>query len=413
MLAALLLAGCAADRPDRIVLVVIDTLRDDHVGGTAPPTPHLDALVARGQRLPGALASFHQTTMSMGSLFTGRTPSLERAAGVAPAWNGETWCGLERLRTGPDSLCVPEEITTLAESLAAVGYHAIGVASNPLMFDPAGYSQGFDRWIEVGKSTGSDGAIDIYHWEGRTWSQVRIALEGVLADAPSKDVFLYVHLMDAHDYERRQETYAESVRRADTAMGELVAVLEAWTGLEDTLLVVTSDHGERFLDEHHVVRGKRQHFGDPSFEEHLRVPLILVPRLFADPPTVPLRSDDVTRLIARVAGAEGAPPDLAAGELFVSEASYRTYRDGRFKSFDPRNQGALVLVDLAEDPRERRDVAHLHPEVVSRHRARTTVLGDALSATRESGKELSADERARLESLGYLEPDAQPQQEPR
>jgi arylsulfatase A-like enzyme len=403
---AALLLGCqTTERPARIVLVVIDTLRDDHVGGTT--TPQLDALAARGKRLPGALASFHQTTMSMAALFTGRTPSLERAGGV-PLWNGQTWCGLGRLRTTPESRCVPAEATTLAEALGAVGYYGIGVASNPLMFDPSGYSQGFDRWVEVGRSPAAAAAP--YAWSDRSWPKVRSALQGVLAEAPTTDVFLYVHLMEVHDFELRGATYAASVGAADTAVGELVALLEAWAGLQDTLLVVTSDHGERLREDVHVLRGKRAHFGDPSFEELLRVPLIVVPRLFETPPAAPLRSDDVNRLVARLAGAEAVAPDLAAGELFLGEHTYRTYRDGRFKSFDPRAGGPLVLLDLAEDPRERRDVAPLHPEVVARHRARTAVLVEALAAADVAASgALSDDERARLESLGYLTPDAEAQ----
>ena len=66
-------------RPQRVILIVIDTLRSDHVScyGSASATPAIDAIAARGQRFTRATSSFHQTSMSMGAMFTGRTPSIE------------------------------------------------------------------------------------------------------------------------------------------------------------------------------------------------------------------------------------------------------------------------------------------------------------------------------------------------
>jgi len=65
--------------PQRIILVLIDTLRRDHLScyGSKVRTPHIDAVARRGQIFVNAYSSFHQTSMSMASLFTGRTPSLE------------------------------------------------------------------------------------------------------------------------------------------------------------------------------------------------------------------------------------------------------------------------------------------------------------------------------------------------
>jgi len=90
-------------RPERIVLLVVDTLRRDHVGayGGRVATPNMDRLAERGQRFPDAWSSFHQTTMSMASLFTGRTPSLEQSGQrERVAWTGRTWCGLLRAAEG-------------------------------------------------------------------------------------------------------------------------------------------------------------------------------------------------------------------------------------------------------------------------------------------------------------------------
>ena len=85
----LILSGCNASEPEpappeRIFLFVVDTLRRDHVSayGARASTPNMDALAARGVRIDNAFAAYHQTTMSMAALFTGRTPALEKASSL-------------------------------------------------------------------------------------------------------------------------------------------------------------------------------------------------------------------------------------------------------------------------------------------------------------------------------------------
>ncbi len=140
--------------PARIILIVIDTLRRDVVsayGGDAS-TPHIDSLAQRGQLFTGAMASFHQTTMSMASLFTGRTPSIESADPSSTlSWNGDTWCGMARFADADrDAACIPEAVPTLAERMREAGYWTIGVTSNQFLYEPGGFSRGFDDWVEVG-----------------------------------------------------------------------------------------------------------------------------------------------------------------------------------------------------------------------------------------------------------------------
>ena len=60
------------DPPERIILIVVDTLRRDHVSVYGPrvSTPQIDALAKRGQVFSDLTAAYHQTTMSMAGLFT-------------------------------------------------------------------------------------------------------------------------------------------------------------------------------------------------------------------------------------------------------------------------------------------------------------------------------------------------------
>ena len=68
----LVLSACSQPPTDRIVLILVDTLRPDALScyGGPRPTPNIDSLAARGQLLTNAVGSFHQTTMSMGAMFT-------------------------------------------------------------------------------------------------------------------------------------------------------------------------------------------------------------------------------------------------------------------------------------------------------------------------------------------------------
>ena len=142
LLAALVLTGTACTRPapvapppQNILLIVVDTLRRDHVSAYADlaRTPNMDRLAEGGQVARGAVSSFHQTTMSMSALFTGRTPSLEWADGERLEWNGKTWCGLTRFAQGPGDDCIPSSLPTLAEGMRGLGYRTIGVVANELL----------------------------------------------------------------------------------------------------------------------------------------------------------------------------------------------------------------------------------------------------------------------------------------
>jgi len=405
--ASLLLASCGRSEPgelgppERIVLIVADTLRRDHVSAYSPadgsprvPTPNIDALAQRGQVFPNAFSSYHQTTMSMSSIFTGRTPSIERGADRQRLdWTGETWCGLERFGRGePDARCIPESVPTLAEALRDAGYWTLGVASNKLMYRPGGYERGYERWIEIpGKPVPA------------------VLVNGAVAEAlrarPSDRLFLYVHFMDAHDYIFRDDDYADGVRSLDLAVGRLVSTLEELGLMEGSVVFFTSDHGEHLQGEQHFTRALRGHTGSPSFDTLLRVPLIVSPPRFAGTSAV-VRGDDLHRMILQLAGL-GAGPEaqLEPGELYLSERDFQTYRRGRWKSFRNRRSGRHHLVDLGGDPAETVDVAGAHPTVQARHAARMDALASELGSLDAPKRTLSAEDEARLRELGYLEPE--------
>lgn len=409
LLAALVSAcGATTSPPERIVLIVVDTLRRDHLGayGAAAPTPHIDALAARGQVFSNAFASFHQTSMSMGALFTGRTPSIEFEAGRPLFWNSQTWCGMNRFAKPEDEVCMPDDLPTLAGAMREAGYRTIGVASNQFLYEPGGYARGFDDWVEVGDHPeGSDvlQRMELKRPErSRRWRRVNAGVTQALNRRDTDRFFLYVHYMDVHDYVQREIPYAEAVAAVDEGVGSLLAKLEEAGLLQGAVVILTSDHGER-LDERHALPGRLGHIGNPTFLEHLRIPLIVAPAVAGDP-TRFVRSEDLHRLVRELAGQPTpAERDLRDDELFVGESMFRTWLDGRWKASIRRDDDALFLFDLEADPGEVRDVAAEHPEVVARVRARVVELSEQLSARRAVAERLSPEDRERLRALGYLE----------
>jgi arylsulfatase A-like enzyme len=416
-LAALLAAGWHAGLgrrgPERIVLVVIDTLRRDHVSayGGRVATPNLDALAARGQRFENAIASFHQTSMSMAAMFTGRTPSIETGTpGETLPWNGSTWCGMARFRSGGDDPCIPRSLPTLAERLREAGYWTIGVASNQFLYEPSGFGRGFDDWTEVDErkpSTGKASREGVANpWRSRHWTAVQRGVERALARRRSDRFFLYVHYVDVHDWRFQKIGYAEAVRVMDEAFGGLVATLEAQDLLEGAVVVVTSDHGERLGEAHGLpgeVANSYGHYGNPSWEEQLRVPLLVAPPVFADTRRL-VRTQDLYALVLEIAGLRPAPAaDTKPDELFVGELHYRTYRDGRYKTTVHRPTGRAFLYDLESDPGEQRDLSASQALRVLAHRNRLNELTRSLAAAPAPRRELSEEEKDRLRALGYLE----------
>jgi arylsulfatase A-like enzyme len=423
LLCSSVLGGCTRAPSKRLVLIVIDTLRRDHLScyGGATPTPHIDALAKRGTVFGNAQASFHQTTMSMASLFTGRTPSLDTLEGPPLSWNGRTWCGMARFAAA-EKACIPAGVGTLAESLRAAGYWTIGIQSNYLLFEPAGFARGFDDWVEVGV-TGLDpearpGLLRRVMVERRTGPEVLRAMQAALKRRPHDRFFLYVHLMDVHDWELAGVTYEEGVAAADAAVGAVLLDLEEEGLLSGAVVVLTSDHGEG-LGEKGVLRPLIGHEGNPSLEPLLEVPLVVAPPI-AEPANRFLRGDDVFRLLQRIAvGKDQDVADLEDGEQYVSEAFFRTYRKDSWKSFHrrqpqtgeqlpvvkppPPTTAPVILIDLAADPAEQTNVAASHPEIVRAHRARTDALAAALAAPSATAGELSEEDRARLRALGYLD----------
>ena len=115
-------------RPD-IVLVVIDTLRADHLpsyGYARETAPRIAKLAAEGVLFERVIAASSWTKTSMASLLTSRDPNRH---------------GVRR-----DTDVLPETLATLAEALRQGGYRTLGINANPWLLDRYGFARGFDAY---------------------------------------------------------------------------------------------------------------------------------------------------------------------------------------------------------------------------------------------------------------------------
>jgi len=436
-LGAVLVAAVAAAvwigelrRPENIILIVIDTLRADTLGcyGGKAATPRMDALAASGLRLDPVVGSFHQTSASMGAMFTGLTPSLEDAQGGVLPWNGRTWCGMYRFGTGDAaSECLPTSLPTLPERMKKGGYRTIGVVSNNLLFRPAGFDRGFDVWTEIGSVAAKPENQSIPDYARQTAASrnsshvIPAALDAVRAHA-SEQLFVYLHFMDVHDWytpgepsnsARRVHNYPLAVERMDTRLGVLLDGLEEMGVLEHSTVVLVADHGEA-LGEPHPIEAGPTHEANPAYETVARIPLIVAPAkgralpasMHAERPLT--RTQDVYGLVLMLAGVEGAAPPtpLEADEYFYTELFYRTLRRGSLKVTCSRGAAAPVrcaMFDLAADPHEEVDVSKAEPGKFAGLVARMTDLASQLGADPIPAGEMSQKDRERLQALGYLQ----------
>jgi arylsulfatase A-like enzyme len=433
----LALASCAREtRPPNVILISIDTLRADRLGCygyTRPTSPFLDRMARAGVLFEDASATSSWTYPSHASMFTG----------LYPGRNGATELK-QRVRA---------DVPTLAEWLVDRGYRAAGVVSSSL-FGGYGLERGFERLYHVEPGGPEPSAVTA---ESIAW------LEQVNRERP---FFFLVHYLDPHsDYKSLPEfeepflepyegkatgvskqlfdhvsgfvdftpedarhlsnLYDGGVRQQDAELEKLFAYLERSGLLAESVVVLTSDHGEEFLEHGNVLHGLAQ------YDETVRVPLIVwgpdVPRDVRVP--TPVSLVDVVPTVLDLLGLP-APADIdgrSLRRLWADPEQQRkpralfieadmdppgptsrvmvpgddlAVRKGRWKLvLDPSSDRA-ELHDLDADPRETRDVAAEHPEIVR------DLLGElerftARRAQQGEAPELTAEDLEKLRGLGY------------
>ncbi len=398
------------ERPN-VALITLDTTRRDRLGfhGYSRPTsPNLDALAARSVVFDRAVAASSWTLPSHASIFTGRFPSSHGAD-----YDPEGPLRLTQAIDGPEewaeyraSGLSPKE-TTLAVLLRDQGYQTGAVVGGPWMKRIFGLDSGFETYDE-------EGIGDV---NGRLASEVTTAALEFLERAESP-FFLFLNYFDPHGpYEapspfggsfgqEPSDRYDEEILYMDHHLGRFLEGMNRRGFFEDSLILVTADHGE-LLGEH----GKMGH-GASLFEEEVRVPFLVK---YPGDEVVPGRSRepvhhvDVLPLVLERLGLErprSRQPLLAEVNplAFMStEGSWRALYLGRHKLLW-NSHGNHALFDLEEDPGERNDLSHIDPARITEA---IGVLDKVLSSLPPPGEPdapttLDEETLKALRSLGYV-----------
>jgi arylsulfatase A-like enzyme len=281
-LGLLLLVGClraeAAPAPGlssktNVLFVVFDTTRADHIGAYGydlPTSPTIDGLAAKGVRFEHFVANASWTRPGFGALLTGMHP---RSLGLYEHRH-------DALR--PD-------ITTLPERLKRSGYLTLGMTSNANVNAFFGFDQGYDTYEDTviwrGKqgadATGNNMLETATDVTDRTLAMVDTNLAGM----KGSPWFLQVVYIDPHTPLRppeefkgrmsgsRTPDYDAELAYADSQLARLLSELESRGVMDDTLIIITSDHGEGLRD-HKGVPLAHGH-GTHLYDSNVHVPLIL------------------------------------------------------------------------------------------------------------------------------------------
>lgn len=249
-----------------VVVIVIDTLRADHLpfyGYPKNTAPFMKTLASKGVIFEKAYATSSLTGPSTASLFTSYYPFQH---GVVFNIGGTI-----KLRKMAPELKVklnkiPREIVTLGELFKKAGYHTYGVSDNINIGDKEAFDQGFDRF-----STFTYSGAPVVNQQVLKWAQEIKTRERY---------FLYIHYMDPHQpyfergpwyqkqdnpHENQVAMYDSEINYTDQHIRELYQLFN-WSN--NTLIVVTSDHGEEHWD--HGLKGH----GYSLFREVIHVPLM-------------------------------------------------------------------------------------------------------------------------------------------
>jgi arylsulfatase A-like enzyme len=446
--ACLLAAGgspraAAQARPARphIFLITVDTLRASALGVYGydrPTSPRIDAFAREAVVVTDAIAQAPYTKASMASMLTGLFPTSHKTytASIAPE---AIVAGPGRGATPLTTDVLPDELPTLAEALGQAGYRTIALVTNPFLIREFGFAQGFDvhRFF----------ATPNYERAGEVLREAARHLPG----PGSPPVFLWIHLMDPHnpydppepyrsmfpprapprlvpldsippeirlpdvrDLHTYRARYDAEVRSADEALGRFFGELRARRLWDSSVIVLTSDHGEEFLE-----HGGMGH-NTSLYDEQLRVPLILrIPGVAPRVARMQAQLVDLFPTLARLAGAR--PPDVLHGGDLVPALEGRTGAERyafaeivgvRFAlrtlewKFTSSLQGGKQLFDLRTDPAERHNLSKdLLPRAAELEGVVARIVSMIIKdGERVQGRTVPIDPAVieRLRSLGYL-----------
>jgi arylsulfatase A-like enzyme len=463
---------------NNIILIVMDTTRRDHLpfyGYARNTAPQLDGLARESLLFTNAYSPSPWTLPAHASLMTGLYPS---AHGADYNVHATSQPAVNRLQ---------QDFTTLAELLSQYGYRTAGVVGATFCHRFFGIAQGFDyydddfrtvthdlhhyavfqvanQWLSLGNFFSRHG----YHGI-RTAAELNQMVFSWLGENYGHPFFLFINYFDPHwpyappppydllfegkderliidthgsdwnlfakvinnqhsltDKEKRHllSQYDGEIAYLDYHIGQLLERLKRLNIYDESMIVITADHGESF-GEHSLMD-----HGRALYEELLRIPLIVkYPRSRKINGTCSSRVSLIDLMPTVLAALEIPAPDQLQGNVLTEVPDDRRvfaehYRDrlwiekfgerfdrdlialysGDFK-YIGASHGQHELYNVSGDPRESHNLVHELPDIAATmHEETEKRLAHFESA--KSGKHdlLQADDaiKQKLRALGYM-----------
>ncbi len=456
------LARADADRKTpgkaNVLLVIVDTLRAESMhcyGYPRPTTPRLDRIAEEGVLFERAVAQAPYTWTSFGSIFTGKYPRNHGLVKMDPTLRFD-----------------PKQNVTLQSTLDAAGYRTAAFMTG-MLSNASGLLDGFQTYLEA--MIGRDPVDRVSVWSyfrselvvHAILNKVRQAVDADFVASEAIDwieehaderFLCVVHLYSTHtpydppsrydifspdydgpidrfttematllehgqatlspeDHQRIVDLYDAGVLFADAMIGDLVDTLERKGILDETVVIVTSDHGEE-LGEH----GRNLWEHDWMYNTNQLVPLILrLPerrgaRTRVDCPVelidlfptalelvgLPKPKDvDGESLVPWIDGKRPKEDDVA----FCENNFYVSIQDSKWKVVanrfrDPADPPRLY--HLEADPHETRIVGAKHPEVLEEYLERLWAYDEGFDFSVPRLTDENPEIREQLAQLGYL-----------
>lgn len=422
----LLFISCGAPHSRLILLIIVDTMRADHIGcygyGSIQ-TPNIDRLAAEGILYENAITAVPVTLPSVATILTGAYPLQHGLRDNGPFQLDDRW-------------------NALAECLQEAGYRTGAFVSAAVLSHEHNLTQGFDIY---------DDDVSVPYVPYHPWMipmqeryqgierRAQVTVDRALAwlqDQSHRDVFLTVHLFDPHlPYDPPppfRETYPEfydgEIAYVDREIGRLLEEVRKHRRGSDIVTILVADHGEGLMDHDEALHG------DLLFEETMRVPLILhgpglSPRARV---TDLVRTVDIVPTVCALteisvpAWCVGTPlPGIVWKHDEDAEGRRKSFGGAAYiETFRPRlshnwcelrglrtERWKLIegpgyeLYDLIGDPKETTDVAQEYHAVVD---SLILLMDEIAFACVRKGSyfapplELSQKQREKLQSLGYI-----------
>lgn len=436
-----LFASCApSELPavHNVVMISLDTLRADHLslyGYHRPTSPLLDAFAAESIVFERALAPAPNTAPSQMSLMTSLYPREHGFFGT--------------------DVRLSEDTPMLAELLSRGGLRTAAFVDGGYVSASFGFDRGFDRFEDqrggfarilpraaqwIAENRDVPFFVFLHTYDIHAPYIPPEPYRGMFHDKPfrgrwkptTKSLRLVAHFGVPISEERRQhalDSYDEGIRYVDDQLASFLSFLRTSRLLDDTLVIVLSDHGEEFGEHGSYLHWKI------FYQPNLRIPLIVrmpggsgagariselvesvdvlptVLELVGQPPLPDAQGRSLVPLLKRASGiptdATRSPREPRVALAWPPEPERLpgvSVIDGRHQAiFNPRS-GEARLFDLESDPMVLTDLAEHHPDVVERLRKPWERWRASRSAIRAGTPlELDTETVRQLEALGYVD----------